>query len=43
MVYNHSKRFFSEKRAKDFAACVNGDVWTSLDCFGQRVFDVKWF
>ena len=42
MVYNNSKRFFSEKRARKFAEKVGGTIWSSLDCFNQIVYDVKW-
>lgn len=42
MVYNKSKRFFSEKKAGEFAEKVDGTIWSSLDCFGQIVYDVKW-
>ena len=43
MVYNYTKTFFSERRAAEFASDVNGDVWSSRDCFGQTIYTVKWF
>lgn len=42
MTYNNSKIFFSERRANEFAAIVNGDVWSKRDCFGQTMYIVEW-
>ncbi len=42
MSKNFSRTFFSEKRAYEFAASVNGEVWGDRDNFGQEIYIVRW-
>lgn len=39
---NYTRVFFSEKRAKEFAKIVNGEVWSYYDSFNQKLYSVNW-
>lgn len=41
-MFNFSKVFFSESRAKKFCESVNGQLWVGLDAFDQTIYTVKY-
>lgn len=41
-MWNYTRTYFSQQKARKFDAIVDGTIWNGTDAFGQTIYTVMW-